>query len=184
MSQINELELARLCADNDPVAQRQFYNRFAPKMLGVCRRYVIIKADAEDILTEAMFNAMAHISQFEGQGSLEGWLRRITVNQALMHLRKNKRLLLNDAFEDYHSPAIDAPIEHQLSANDILSLLDELPTGYRTVFNLYVLDGLKHQEIADLLQISINTSKTQLHLAKQRLQTLIVQRFGKDFHQP
>ena len=174
---MTELELIERCRQLDARAQRTLYDRFAPKMLGVCRRYLSNREDAEDILVEAMFKVFDNIESYSNMGSFEGWIRRIVVNEALMFLRKRKLLLVEPEAVDLqnslsHSDPLS--IEHQLAAQDILNLLDRLPTGYRTVFNLYVIEGYKHIEIAELLGISINTSKSQLILAKDKMRRLMV----------
>ncbi len=144
-------------------------------MLGVIRRYVSRLDEAEDVLVESLFKAMDKIDSFQDQGSFEGWVRRIIVNETLMHLRKNHALKqasdIGDINPNLFSQAPRASA--QLEAQDILDLLDQLPIGYRTVFSLYVLEGYKHREIAELLDISINTSKSQLILAKQKLRQLL-----------
>ena len=160
------------CKRDDPKAQRAFYDRFAPKMFGVCKRYIKGKEDAEDLLIEGLFKAIDNVHRFHGNGSFEGWVRRIVVNECLMFLRKKHPL--KGALEVHLT---DAPtkvsIEDDLAAQDILNLLDQLPIGYRTIFNLYVIEGYKHREIAEELGISINTSKSQLILAKKKLQSLL-----------
>lgn len=143
-------------------------------MFGVCRRYMKSAQDAEDVLVEAFYKVLTKLEQYQGKGSFEGWIRRIVVNEALMFLRKQHNFRftveLNEADE-----ATPARAAQKLATEDILSLLSQLPTGYRTVFNLYVLEGHKHREIAELLDISINTSKSQLILAKRRMQELLAQ---------
>jgi RNA polymerase sigma factor (sigma-70 family) len=168
---VTEKELIEGCQREDRLAQKAFYERFSPAMFGVCRRYISNREDCEDVLVKAMYKALANIDQFKGQGSLEGWLRRIVVNEALMFLRL-RRLKFDDELDERELPSRPRAVD-QLVAQDILDLLDALPTGYRTVFNLYVLEGYKHREIADLLGISINTSKSQLIFAKKRLQELL-----------
>ena len=164
------LERLRL---QDPVAQKQLYDRYAPLLFSVCRRYLKAREDAEEALVSGLFKVFSQIDSYTGQGSFEGWIRRIVVNEALMRLRKNQPLvfpgdevLANDQVDGFS-------IEAELSAREILDLLDQLPTGYRTVFNLYVLEGFKHHEIADILGVSINTSKSQLILAKEKLRGLL-----------
>ncbi len=157
----------------DRAAQKQLYDRYAPVMFAVCRRYLRRREDAEEALVSGMFKVFSQIESYSGQGSFEGWIRRVVVNEALMMLRKNQLLVFpGDTFqppdqEDGFS------IEADLSAREILALMDQLPVGYRTVFNLYVLEGYKHQEIADALGISINTSKSQLILAKDKLRQFL-----------
>lgn len=160
----------------DPSAQKWIYNRYASKMLGVCRRYVKTTEDAEDVMVEAFYKVLSKIDQYGGNGSFEGWIRRIMVNESLMFLRKNHALKNATDLEHIDLPERNNSIIEELKAQDILQLLDELPNGYRTVFNLYVVEGYKHREIAEELNISINTSKSQLILAKKRLQQLLNKR--------
>ena len=113
------------------------------------------------------------IDSFSGKGSFEGWIRRIMVNEALMFLRKKYRFNEHADVTEIPVKAVEVSIEDELAAQDILKLLEQLPVGYRTVFNLYVIEGFKHREIAEQLGISINTSKSQLILAKKKLRMLI-----------
>ena len=169
---MTETDLIHSCKQLDTRAQRALYERYAPKMLGVCRRYVSTREDAEDVLVEALFKVFDNIESYTGAGSFEGWIRRIVVNEALMFLRKRKLWLVEPESVDLQNSLMHTEplsIEHHLAAEDILKLLDKLPTGYRTVFNLYVIEGFKHIEIAEILGISINTSKSQLILAKDRM---------------
>ena len=170
---MTEEELIAACRREDPKAQQMLYDRYSPKMFGVCKRYMKTLEDAEDVLVEAFFKVLTNIGQFGGKGSFEGWIRRIVVNEALMFLRKRHNFNLRLELKDIDVPT-SATIQQELAAQDILNLLDQLPTGYRTVFNLYVLEGYKHREIGDMLGISINTSKSQLILAKKRMQQLLV----------
>jgi RNA polymerase sigma-70 factor (ECF subfamily) len=171
---MTELDLLQACQRHDRRAQQLLYDRYAPLLFGVCKRYVKSREDAEDVLVEAFYKILTNIHYFKNEGSLEGWMRRIVVNEALMFLRKqhnfNMTVEINTQLDTEAEPltAVD-----ELAAQDILDLLDGLPTGYRTVFNLYVIEGYKHREIADLLGISIHTSKSQLILAKKKLQDLL-----------
>ncbi len=160
------------CRQDDPKAQKAFYDRFAPKMFGVCKRYIKGREDAEDLLIEGIFKAIDNIHTYKGGGSFEGWVRRIVVNECLMFLRKKHPLKVSIEVHPTDAPT-KVTIEDDLAAQDILNLLDQLPTGYRTIFNLYVIEGYKHREIAEELGISINTSKSQLILAKKKLQGLL-----------
>ena len=121
-----------------------------------------------------IYKAITKISSYSGNGSFEGWIRRIVVNESLMHLRKKNVLKHSLEIQPNldHSEALT--VEHQLFVDDLLKLLNQLPNGYRTVFNLYVMEGYKHREIAELLGISINTSKSQLILARKRMEELVV----------
>jgi len=169
---LTEEELIAACRQGDRRAQKQLYDRFSPVMFGVCRRYIKTPQDAEDVLVEAFFKVLTNLHQYKSKGSFEGWIRRIVVNEALMFLRKrhNFRLTAELSETDRAAPAL---VVDELAAEDILALLEQLPTGYRTVFNLYVVEGYKHREIAEILDISINTSKSQLILARKKIQSLL-----------
>ncbi|MGH1435306.1 MAG: RNA polymerase sigma factor [Lewinella sp.] len=167
---MTEQELISACQKQDPLAQRRLYETFSPKMLGVCRRYLSRAEDAEDVLVEGFCKVFQNLEQYTGKGSFEGWVRRIMVNESLMFLRKKHALRNAYEIKEYFDLRSDQNVVAELAAQDILYLLDQLPTGYRTVFNLYVIEGFKHREIAEELGISINTSKSQLILAKKRLQ--------------
>ncbi len=169
---MTEKELIAACKKKDRRAQKLLYDRYAPLMMGVCKRYLKQREDAEDVIEEAFFKILTNINQYKGKGSFEGWMRRIVVNEALMFLRKrhNFRMTVELEYTDVKTPMT---IEEELAAQDIINLLDLLPTGYRTVFNLYVIEGYKHREIADILGISINTSKSQLILAKKKIRSML-----------
>ena len=170
---MTEEELIEGCRHNDRRAQKILYEKFAPKMFGVCRRYVKTTENAEEVMVEAFCKVFQKIDMYSGQGSFEGWIRRIVVNESLMFLRKKYRFNEHLDITEIPVKAVQVTIEDELAANEILALLEQLPTGYRTVFNLYVVEGYKHKEIAELLEISINTSKSQLILAKKRMQDLV-----------
>ncbi|MEK7254766.1 MAG: RNA polymerase sigma factor [Bacteroidota bacterium] len=176
---VTENELIAACKRQDRRAQKLLFERFSPLMLGVCRRYLKSEEEAEDVLLEGFYKVFSKLGTFNGDGSFEGWIRRIMINEALMHLRKKQHFRhLEEINPNLDLPEMPTVVE-ELSAREILSLLDELPPGYRTVFNLYAVEGYKHREIAKELGISINTSKSQLLLAKQRLEKLIEKRFGR-----
>ena len=167
-------DIIKGCKKGKRTAQKALYDLFAPKMLSVCKRYVHDTATAEDILLQGFFKVFKHIHQHQEKGSFEGWIRRIIVNEALMYLRKKKHIFedIDNVYKlnDQSLSALD-----QLQAAEILQLVAELPLGYRTIFNLYIIEGYKHREIAEQLNISINTSKSQLIQAKKQLQKKINQ---------
>ncbi len=169
---MNEQDLIAGCLKKDRKAQKALYEFYSPKMLGVCMRYMKNREDAEDALVEGFFKVMDKIDKYHGTGSFEGWIRRVIVNQCLMMLRKRNNFNLSVEISNIEVKT-DVNAADKLQAQDILGLMDLLPTGYRTVFNLYVMEGYKHREIAEMLGISINTSKSQLILAKKRLQSLL-----------
>lgn len=144
-------------------------------MLGVVRRYVSRADEAEDVLIEGLYKVMNKIDSFQDNGSFEGWIRRIIINESLMFLRKNHALKQATTLENVNPLHFSRTPKagDDLAAQDILKLLEQLPTGYRTVFNLYVIEGYKHREIAEMLGVSINTSKSQLILAKQRMRQML-----------
>jgi len=132
------------------------------------------EVDAEDALIKGFFKVFKNLNSFKGAGSFEGWMKRIVINECLMLLRKNHNMNMMVAIED--APMVKnmrVEFVDNLTYEDVLKLLDELPIGYRTIFNLYIIEGFKHREIAEQLGISINTSKSQLILARKKLQSLI-----------
>lgn len=177
---MTEEELIEQCRAKDRRAQKLLFDRYSPKMFGVCRRYVKSYDDAEDVMVEGFYKVLSNIDKFKGEGSFEGWIRRIMVNQSLMFLRKNNNFKLTVEISNVTISASPV-IEDDLAAKDILGLLNMLPTGYRTVFNLYVIEGYKHREIAEILDISINTSKSQLILAKKRLKELVEKNYPDSY---
>lgn len=170
---MTERTLIERLKEQDRTAQKWLYDRYAPVMFAVCRRYLRSREDAEEALVSGFYKVFAQINTFLGAGSFEGWIRRIVVNEALMLLRKSQPLIFPGDGLIMAEQEDSFSIEADISAREILDMLDQLPNGYRTIFNLYVLEGYKHQEIADLLGISINTSKSQLILAKEKLKQLL-----------
>jgi len=169
-----EHELIKGCLKRDRSAQKRLYETYSSKMYGLCYRYVKDPMEAEDILVTAFMKVFEKIDQFKHEGSFEGWIRRIVVNEALTHLRRNRAMYLETALEQAdREPDYDQISDH-LEAEDLLNMIQELPTGYRIVFNLYAIDGYSHQEIADQLGISENTSKSQLSRARAALQKMLI----------
>jgi len=142
-------------------------------MLGVCRRYIKDNAEAEQVMVGGFVKIFQKMNQFKGEGSFEGWVRRIMVNEALIYIRKNKNMYL----EMDISKADDEPdyqmMDERLEAEDLLAIVRKLPEGYRMVFNLYAIEGYSHKEIAEELGINVNTSKSQLSRARKLLQQLL-----------
>lgn len=170
---LTEEQIIKGLKRQDRSVQKYLYDRYSPLMFSVCRRYLNAREDAEEALISGFFKVYSQIDSYSGLGSFEGWIRRIMVNEALMMLRRSQPLVFpGDSFPQYEQED-SFNIEADISAREIMKLLEELPAGYRTVFNLYVLEGYKHHEIADTLGISINTSKSQLILAKEKLRKLL-----------
>jgi RNA polymerase sigma-70 factor (ECF subfamily) len=163
------------CRKQNHLAQQQLYALYSGKMYSLCFRYVKNSIEAEDVLVGAFTKIFDKIDQFKGKGSFEGWIRRIVVNEALTWLRKNRSMYVETDLEkaDYE-PDYESASDH-LEAEDLLRMIQQLPTGYQIVFNLYAIDGYSHKEIAEQLNISENTSKSQLSRARVYLQKLLAQ---------
>ena len=151
-------------------AHKVVYERFAGKMLAVCTRYCANRDDAEEVMLDGFMRVFEKIQQFKGDGSFEGWIRRVMVTESLMFLRKNKQWRQEIPIEDIPVEADCTWADTSLNENDLLRLVNQLPDGYRTVFNLYAIEGYNHAEIADMLGISEGTSKSQLSRARLLLQ--------------
>ena len=167
---MNELELISACRQGSVRAQKQLYEHFAGLMLTVCLRYLRQRADAEEAMLTGFVKVFRALEQYRHEGSFEGWIRRIMVNEALGQLRKKEpmHLAIDDMVTDV--PSTQATAESDLAAADMMQLLSELPAGYRTVFNLYAIEGYTHPEIGEMLGISEGTSKSQLSKARAMLQ--------------
>jgi RNA polymerase sigma factor (sigma-70 family) len=153
--------------------QEELYRRFSPRMYGVCLRYAGTAAEAEDILQEGFIKVYKKLSSYRREGSFEGWIRRIFVNTAIEHFR---RKTYQQPISEQHENTVEGKylsVLDDLAEKDIMKLIQELSPGYRTVFNLYVVEGYTHKEIGDLLNISEGTSKSQLSRAKVVLQDLV-----------
>ena len=170
-----EEKLIEACRKGDSKAQRAIYEKYAPLMFAVCRRYVQEVHEAEDVLVTGFTKVFQKIDQFKSEGSFEGWIRRIMVNQALTHIRKNKSMYLEVEIEKADREPDYSQLQTALEVEDLQKLIDRLPAGYKTVFNLYAIEGYSHKEIANQLDISENTSKSQLSRARVHLQKLLVE---------
>jgi len=169
--------LIRGCLDGKRSAQKQFYEYFAPKMLGVCLRYADDVEMAEDFLQEGFIKVFTNLKSYRSEGSIDGWVRRIMVNAALEILRKNDVLKHSVDIETAYSVSDDFPDAFkQLTTSELLKHIQSLPAGFRTVFNLFAIEGYSHQEIAEMLKISEGTSKSQYARAKVWLQKRIGER--------
>ena len=166
---IEDADLIRDCLAGERRAQKQLYDKYAAKMYAVCIRYMGNGDDASDILQDGFIKVYKNLDKFRGEGSFEGWLRRIFANTAIEQLRK-KKLNFSTADKEeqieFKAPwAVD-----NLSEKDLLRIVSELSPGYRTVFNMYVIEGYGHKEIAEIMNISEGTSKSQLARARLILQ--------------
>ncbi|OOG74946.1 RNA polymerase subunit sigma-70 [Algoriphagus sp. A40] len=161
------------CLDQNPKIQRELFDRLSSKMLSLSLRYIKETAAAEDVLIIAFRKVFDRIGQFRQQGSFEGWIRRIVVNECLMYLEKQRNLYREIGLERIYPEANQASPSDNLDWEDLTKMLQYLPKGYRKVFELFALEGLSHEEIARKLEISENTSKSQLCRARIQLQRLL-----------
>jgi RNA polymerase sigma factor (sigma-70 family) len=174
---LTEDELIRGCLQENASCQKEVFNRFASRMLGVCNRYARNGADAEDILQDAFIKVFDKIHQFKSEGSFEGWIRRIVVNTALKKysLRRYEKEVVGYEIRDRDESIMDPPAYSHLTEKDLLILINNLPDGYRLIFNLYVIEGYQHDEIAEMLGIQAGTSRSQLVKARNMLQKQILE---------
>ncbi len=171
----SELDLIEGCKKGDRHAQKHLYDRFSGKMYALCCRYVKDKMEAEDVLVTAFTKILERIDQYKGDGSFEGWIRRVMVNESLSYLRRNKSMYLETDIEAADFEPDYERLESQLEAEDLLKLIADLPSGYRIVFNLYAIDGYSHKEIGAQLGINESTSKSQLSRARALLQKRLME---------
>ncbi|MEM8907660.1 MAG: RNA polymerase sigma factor [Bacteroidota bacterium] len=162
------------CIRENKRCQKELFLRYAGKMLTVCRRYARHQLEAEDILQDAFIKVFDKIDQFKYNGSFEGWIRRIVVNTALKNYKKSSFQKEQIGIEDYEEGALEPSVYAQLHEEELLNLIAELPDGYRLVFNLYVIEGFSHKEIAETLNIQEATSRSQLLKARKMLQAQIL----------
>lgn len=170
-----DVELIEGCRKQDRQAQKQLYDRYSARLYALCCRYVKDKMEAEDVWITAFTKILERIEQYKGEGNFEGWMRKVVVNESLTYIRRHKNMHLETDIEaaDYE-PDYDQ-LENHLEAEDLLKLIEALPSGYRIVFNMYAIDGYSHKEIAEHLGISENTSKSQLSRARVALQKSLVE---------
>lgn len=169
-----EDELLKGCVRREKNAQQQLFDIYSPRMYALCYRYVRHGMEAEDILVTGFTKVFERIDQFKGEGSFEGWIRRIMVNESLTHLRRSRSMYLETDLEQADFEPDYSALSDHLEAEDLLLMIQQLPAGYRIVFNMYAIDGYTHKEIAGQLGISENTSKSQLSRARTYLQRLLV----------
>ncbi len=174
----DEKLLIKRCLKHDQKALSELYNNFSGKMYGICLRYAKNKMDADDLLHDGFVRVLKNLKAYRGEGSFEGWMRRIMVNTSINFYRKKTNHVETDISEVYglSDNSFDDAIS-QISVKELLVLIQDLPDGYRLVFNMYVMEGYKHKEIAEILNISENTSKSQLLKAKATLKKKLNEKY-------
>jgi RNA polymerase sigma factor (sigma-70 family) len=169
-------DLIEKCKAADRKACELLYKQFASKMLAVCLRYATDKMEAEDMLQNGFIRVFNKINDYRGDGSFEGWMRRIMVHSSIEYYRKHHKMVKVDIEESGYEQSVNAAAASSLEAKDLLKMIQELPAGYRMVFNLYAVEGYSHREIAEIVGITEGASKSQLSrargLLKQRIETL------------
>lgn len=171
-----ELMLAG-CLRNDATAQEALYNRFSPRMLGVCYRFAKNREDAEDMMQEGFIKVFTQMHQYRNEGALEGWIRRIMVHTSINILKKNKKFA--DSVDIIHANSIHVNVDmipSIMQAKQVVECIRMLPLGYRTVLNLYAIEGFSHKEISNLLDIEESTSRSQYTRAKAMLEEILVRK--------
>jgi RNA polymerase sigma-70 factor (ECF subfamily) len=177
---MSDQEIIEGCVRHERKAQQELYDRYSQCLFGICIRYSKDRAEAEDILQETFLRIYFNIQDFTGKGSFSGWLKKITVNMALTHYQKNLKYKYHIEIEDYVSAetGVSSFEEDFFTSEELFKVLNELPSGYRIVFNMYAVDGYKHKEIAEILGIDANTSKSQYSRAKAAIRDKL-EKLGK-----
>lgn len=164
-------QLVEAILREDAPAQRMLYDKYARRMFGVCLRYAKSKEEAEDLLQEGFIKVFQKLRSFKAEGSLEGWIRRVIVNTALDYLRQQK--ITWSELESVQEPGENPKVMEKLGANELLAIVQRLPVGFRTIFNLFAIEGYTHKEIAALLGINEGTSKSQYSRARVQLMNMV-----------
>jgi RNA polymerase sigma factor (sigma-70 family) len=177
---VDDLQIIEGCAKHNRKAQQMLYDKYSRLLLGICMRYAGDKAEAEDILQESFLKIFFSIRDFSGTGSFAGWMRKVAVNTAITHYHKNLKHRYHIEIEEYVSVETGTSSfeESLITSEELHIVLNELPAGYRMVFNLYAVEGYKHKEIAEMLGIDTNTSKSQYSRAKAALREKL-EKLGK-----
>ena len=165
------------CLHNEPGAQRELYQKYSSKMLSVCYRFAHNREDAEDMLQEGFIKVFSQIHTFQNKGAFEGWIRRIVVHTCINHLKKNKKF--NESVDIIHATSVqvrEESVPSIVQAKQVVECIRILPIGYRTVLNLYAIEGYSHKEISDMLDIEESTSRSQYTRAKQMLEDILVRK--------
>ena len=174
---MTEEAILKGCLNNDATAQRELYNKYSSKMLAVCYRYAHNREDAEDMLQEGFIKVFLQVHTFENRGAFEGWIRRIVVHTCINILKKNKKF--NESVDIIHATGIQVredSVPAIIQAKQVVECIRLLPIGYRTVLNLYAIEGYSHREISVMLDIEESTSRSQYTRAKAMLEDILIRK--------
>ena len=176
----DEKDILKGCREGKRSAQKQLYEKYASAMLAICLRYSKNRDEAEDLIQEGFLKIFQNINTFRNHGSLEGWIKRIMINHALNHYKKNRKMPFTEDVENINETEIlyfneEAENNEPVPPETLLAMIQSLPEGYRMVFNLFVFEEYSHKEIAETMNFSENTSKTQLMKARRQLQKKIIE---------
>jgi RNA polymerase sigma-70 factor (ECF subfamily) len=173
---LDEKEIIQGCCRNEKKAQKALYERYASVLLGICIRYSGRRDEAEDILQDGLIKVYFNIRDFAGKGSFINWMKKIMVNTAITHYHRNLKHHYHQDIEDIRETDIEGRVldSADFTREELFNIIQELPKGYRMVFNLYAIEGYKHKEIAGMLDIDVNTSKSQYSRAKALIRKRLV----------
>ena len=170
---MKEEKLIQACINEEKHAQKRLYDLYASKMYYVCLRYARHELEAQDMLQDSFVKVFDKIASFKSNGSFEGWIRRIIVNTCLNYCRKKSFQQEQIGIEDYQDTVVSSKAISTLSEKELLALIQQLPDGYRMVFNLYVIEGYNHKEISEMLSITESTSRSQLAKSRKWMQNML-----------
>jgi RNA polymerase sigma factor (sigma-70 family) len=174
-------ELVKRCKAGERKAQELLYKQFASKMLGVCMRYATDRMEAEDMLQNGFVRVFQKVNDYRGEGSFEGWVRRIMVHSSIEYYRKHHKMMQAVDIEGINEPSTDAIAPANLNAKDLMALIQQLSPGYRMVFNLYAIEGYSHREVSVILGITESASKSQLSRARMILKEQVLKTTAKEY---
>jgi len=173
--------LVNKCKAGERKAQELLYKQFAAKMLGVCMRYATDRMEAEDMLQNGFIRVFQKMSDYRGEGSFEGWVRRIMVHSSIEYYRKHHKMMQAVDMDETDEPSVDPVAMANLDAKDLITLIQQLAPGYRMVFNLYAIEGFSHKEIGEIMSISEGASKSQLSRARAILKEQVLKTSNKSY---
>ncbi len=172
---LTEKDLIKECINGNRNCQKQLFDLYAGKMMSVCHRYARHHSEAEDLVQEGFIKVFTHLDKFKFEGSFEGWIRRIMVNNALKYVSKKSFKNESIGVENYPEKPVSPAVHSKLSVDELMKLVDSLPSGYKVIFNLYAIEGFSHKEIAEELNIKESTSRSQLVKARRLLQIKVAE---------